>query len=252
MLFQVALFDSMDVGENVVFVLRRLKMYPEGDIREVVEEKLSMVGLRDIQPTDVRELRHEETRGARPAIASEPTSCCRPYEADDATGSDHGRRHQRPDHLAAGDARVTSITITACMAFVYKIADQIAMLYKGKIIEVGHRKSDRRRRTRWSRSSFRGARTVLITDESEELVAFVSDGEQSRSSGEEPLASGCKTRGIEDVQGGRRWDIGPSGADRLLSCSAFRVSKWGLIAGKGRATHGRLRHRRRGWSRSRT
>jgi len=30
MLFQgAALFDSMDVGENVAFVLRRLKMYPE-------------------------------------------------------------------------------------------------------------------------------------------------------------------------------------------------------------------------------
>ena len=32
---------------------------------------------------------------------------------------------------------VTSLTITHDMASAYKIADRIAMLYKGKIIEVG-------------------------------------------------------------------------------------------------------------------
>ena len=45
MLFQgSALFDSMNVGENVAFALRRLHLYPEHQVRDVVEEKLAMVG----------------------------------------------------------------------------------------------------------------------------------------------------------------------------------------------------------------
>ena len=50
MLFQgSALFDSMNVGDNVAFSLRRLHNYPERQVRDVVEERLAMVGLRDIQ-----------------------------------------------------------------------------------------------------------------------------------------------------------------------------------------------------------
>jgi len=50
MLFQgSALFDSLDVGDNVAFALRRLKAYPERHILEAVRRSLSMVGLRDIQ-----------------------------------------------------------------------------------------------------------------------------------------------------------------------------------------------------------
>ena len=69
-----ALFDSMNVGENVAFALRRLRLYPERQIRDVVEEKLSMVGLRDIQHLMPAELSGgmKKRVGLARAIASEP------------------------------------------------------------------------------------------------------------------------------------------------------------------------------------
>ena len=79
MLFQgSALFDSMDVGDNVAFALRRLKMHPEGKIREVVEEKLSMVGLRDIQRLMPAELSGgmKKRVGLAGRSPPSPTSCC--------------------------------------------------------------------------------------------------------------------------------------------------------------------------------
>src|SRR4030066_1652088 len=75
MLFQgAALFDSMNVGENVAFALRRLRLYPERQIREVVEEKLSMVGLRDIQHLMPAELSGgmKKRVGLARGVASEP------------------------------------------------------------------------------------------------------------------------------------------------------------------------------------
>jgi energy-coupling factor transporter ATP-binding protein EcfA2 len=75
MLFQgAALFDSMDVGDNVGFALRRLRKFPEERIREVVEEKLSMVGLREIQRLMPAELSGgmKKRVGLARAIASEP------------------------------------------------------------------------------------------------------------------------------------------------------------------------------------
>jgi phospholipid/cholesterol/gamma-HCH transport system ATP-binding protein len=45
MLFQgAALFDSMNVEDNVAFALRRLHRYPERQIPNVVEEKLEKIG----------------------------------------------------------------------------------------------------------------------------------------------------------------------------------------------------------------
>ena len=46
MLFQeAALFDSMNVGENVAFPLREHTVFPEKEIGRIVDEKLRQVGL---------------------------------------------------------------------------------------------------------------------------------------------------------------------------------------------------------------
>ena len=48
MVFQYsALFDSMTVGDNVAFGLREHTDYSEEEIRDLVREKLSLVGLPD-------------------------------------------------------------------------------------------------------------------------------------------------------------------------------------------------------------
>jgi phospholipid/cholesterol/gamma-HCH transport system ATP-binding protein len=170
MLFQgAALFDSMDVGENVAFVLRRLKMYPENQIREVVEEKLSMVGLRDIQRLMPSELSGgmKKRVGLARAIASEPDILL--YD-EPTTGLDPIDLIIRLRETLGA----TSITITHDMASAYKIADHIAMLYKGRIIEVGTPEEIRTTPNPVVAQFVQGRAHGPITDESEEFVRFVS------------------------------------------------------------------------------
>ena len=176
MLFQgAALFDSMDVGENVAFVLRRLKLYPESHIREVVEEKLSMVGLRDIQRLMPAELSGgmKKRVGLARAIASEPDILL--YD-EPTTGLDPIMADVINDLIISlrETIGVTSITITHDMASAYKIADHIAMLYRGKIIEVGTPEQIRTTANPVVAQFVQGRAHGPITDESEEFVRFVS------------------------------------------------------------------------------
>ena len=176
MLFQgAALFDSMDVGENVAFVLRRLKLYPERQIREVVEEKLSMVGLRDIQRLMPAELSGgmKKRVGLARAIASEPDILL--YD-EPTTGLDPIMADVINDLIISlrETIGVTSITITHDMASAYKVADQIAMLYKGKIVEVGTPEQIRTTSNPVVEQFVQGRAHGPITDENEEFTRFVS------------------------------------------------------------------------------
>lgn len=176
MLFQgAALFDSMDVGDNVAFALRRLKMHPERHIRELVEEKLSMVGLRDIQRLMPAELSGgmKKRVGLARAIASEPDILL--YD-EPTTGLDPIMADVINDLIITlrESIGVTSITITHDMASAYKIADSIAMLYKGKIIEVGTPEQIRSTSNPVVEQFVQGRAHGPITDESEEFVRFVS------------------------------------------------------------------------------
>lgn len=175
MLFQgAALFDSMDVGDNVAFALRRLKMYPERQIREVVEEKLSMVGLRDIQNLMPSELSGgmKKRVGLARAIASEPDILL--YD-EPTTGLDPIMADVINDLIVSlrDTTGVTSITITHDMASAFKIADQIAMLYKGRIIESGTPQEIRSTSNPVVAQFVEGRAHGPITDESEEFVRFV-------------------------------------------------------------------------------
>src|SRR5512145_1495776 len=133
-----AQFDSMNVEENVSFALRRLHRYPEHQIPNVVEEKLAMVGLGDIQRLMPAELSGgmKKRVGLARAIAAEPEILL--YD-EPTTGLDPIMADVINDLIVSlrEAIGVTSISITHDMASAYKIADQIAMLYKGKIIEVG-------------------------------------------------------------------------------------------------------------------
>jgi phospholipid/cholesterol/gamma-HCH transport system ATP-binding protein len=176
MLFQgAALFDSMDVGDNVAFALRRLKMHPERHIREVVEEKLSMVGLRDIQRLMPAELSGgmKKRVGLARAIASEPDILL--YD-EPTTGLDPIMADVINELIISlrETIGVTSITITHDMSSAYKIADQIAMLYKGRIIEVGTPEEIRTTSNPVVAQFVQGRAHGPITDENEEFVRFVS------------------------------------------------------------------------------
>jgi phospholipid/cholesterol/gamma-HCH transport system ATP-binding protein len=175
MLFQgAALFDSLDVGDNVGFALRRLKKYPEERIREVVEEKLSMVGLREIQRLMPAELSGgmKKRVGLARAIASEPDILL--YD-EPTTGLDPIMADVINDLIVGLRERlgVTSITITHDMASAFKIADQIAMLYKGKIIGAGTPEEIRSTPDPVIAQFVQGRARGPITDENEEFVRFV-------------------------------------------------------------------------------
>ena len=139
MLFQgAALFDSLTVGENVSFALKRYTALSEKDIQEKVKEKLALVGLRDIENIKPAELSGgmKKRVGLARAIAmdpevvfyDEPTTGVDPIMAD-AINNLILDLHNK--------LKITSIAVTHDMVSAYKIADRIAMLYQGAIIGVG-------------------------------------------------------------------------------------------------------------------
>ncbi|MCJ7507778.1 MAG: ABC transporter ATP-binding protein [candidate division Zixibacteria bacterium] len=139
MLFQgAALFDSMTVAENVGLGLREHTKMTDGQIREIAAEKLKMVGLvgvEDLKPAELSGGMKKRVGLAR-AIAmnpefilyDEPTTGLDPIMADAINDLVINLRNT---------LKITSIAVTHDMASAYKIADRIAMLYKGKIIFAG-------------------------------------------------------------------------------------------------------------------
>jgi phospholipid/cholesterol/gamma-HCH transport system ATP-binding protein len=139
MLFQAAaLFDSLNVAENVAFGLRRRTRLSEKEIAGLVADSLAKVGLRGIEKL----MPHELSGGMRKRVGLARASAYRPeiilYD-EPSTGLDPIRADAINDLilLLQKEMGVTSIVITHDMVSAYKVADRIAMLYGGKIIAVG-------------------------------------------------------------------------------------------------------------------
>ena len=139
MLFQgAALFDSLTVYENVSFALREHTDTPESDIRKKVDISLAMVGLEDIEELMPAELSGGMRKrvGLARAICNDPKIILydEPTTGVDPIGAD------AINELIIDlnkKLKVTSIVVTHDMVSAYKVADRIAMLYNGKIVEVG-------------------------------------------------------------------------------------------------------------------
>lgn len=140
MLFQgAALFDSLNIWENVAFGLIQGKKLKRADAKEIAIEKLKQVGL----SPDVAGLYPDELSGGMKkrvglarAIASNPELI---FFDEPTTGLDPIMSDVINDLIRScvSDLGSTSITITHDMSSVRKIADTVAMLYKGKIIWHG-------------------------------------------------------------------------------------------------------------------
>ncbi len=138
MVFQYsALFDSMTVGDNVAFGLREHTRKPEAEIKEIVREKLHLVGLDDVEdmmPNELSGGMKKRVSLAR-AIAFEPEIIL--YD-EPSSGLDP-IMSEKIDELIIHTQRalgVTSVVVTHDMASACRIADRIAMIYEGELIAV--------------------------------------------------------------------------------------------------------------------
>lgn len=139
MLFQhAALFDSMNVGDNIAFPMRQHTGWPDEKIHDRVIEVLGWVGLEGTENKSPAELSGgmKKRVGLARAIALDPEIML--YD-EPTTGLDPILGDQINELILSLAERlnVTSVTITHDMVSAYKIADRIAMLYQGQIEEIG-------------------------------------------------------------------------------------------------------------------
>ncbi|MDP9361630.1 MAG: ABC transporter ATP-binding protein [Acidobacteriota bacterium] len=133
-----ALFDSMSVFENIAFPLRRHTKFTEQQIRERVDECLDLVHLEGVSSKRPSELSGGMRRrvGFARAISLKPEIL---LFDEPTTGLDPVISDVIADLIVEMDRTLdtTAVTITHDMKVAFKIADRVAMLYKGRIVEEG-------------------------------------------------------------------------------------------------------------------
>ena len=137
-LFQnAALFDSISVGENVAFPLRRHTDWPEAKIREVARAKLADVGLEDAyekMPADLSGGMRKRAGLARAMaldpdilLVDEPSAGLDPITAGEI------------DQLLADLKKkgTTLVVVTHNIPSARHIGDELAVLHEGRVIARG-------------------------------------------------------------------------------------------------------------------
>jgi phospholipid/cholesterol/gamma-HCH transport system ATP-binding protein len=139
MVFQSgALFDSMTVGENVLFSLELRQDYDEQNKEDVVNGLLKMVDIaeaRDAYPTDLSTGYKRAVAIAR-ALAAQPQCILydEPTTMVDPIMSDHlGDLMVRLKR----QLQLTSVVVTHDLDLMYKVADRVVFLYEGRVIFFG-------------------------------------------------------------------------------------------------------------------
>ena len=137
MVFQnAALFDSMNVYENIAFPLMEHTNWSPQKIAEVVREKLTLLGLEGIEKKTPSELSGGMRKrvGLARAIALEPQIIL--YD-EPTTGLDPIMAESVDLMILDMEEKlkITSVVISHDMHSAFRIADQVAMLFGGKIIE---------------------------------------------------------------------------------------------------------------------
>ena len=139
MLFQsAALFDSMNVFENVAFALREHLDLPEREIEARVRSKLHLVELDNVEelmPSDLSGGMRKRVGLAR-AIAIEPAAIL--YD-EPTTGLDPitAQSINRLIRSMQDKLGVTSVVVTHDILSASQVADRIAFLEKGKVGFLG-------------------------------------------------------------------------------------------------------------------
>lgn len=143
MVFQYsALFDSLNVADNISFALRERKdlrkKYKEEDLKEIVRQKLELVGLKGIEdkfPSELSGGMQKRVSFAR-AIVTEPNTIL--YDEPTA-GLDPISSTLIEDYIVRlkEETQAASIVVTHQMSTITRTADRVIMLYDGKIVFEG-------------------------------------------------------------------------------------------------------------------
>jgi phospholipid/cholesterol/gamma-HCH transport system ATP-binding protein len=133
-----ALFDSLTVGENVAMALRKMRTMSEKEIAERVRESLALVDLPDAESKYPAELSGGMRKrvGIARAIAKRPKYIL--YD-EPTTGLDPVTAAVIDELMIRMRDKlgVTSVVITHDMRSAYSVGTRIAMLYEGKVRQVG-------------------------------------------------------------------------------------------------------------------
>jgi len=143
MVFQYsALFDSLNVADNISFALHERKelrkKYTEKQIRNIVTEKLELVGLKGIEkkfPSELSGGMQKRVSFAR-AIVTEPKTIL--YDEPTA-GLDPISSTLIEDYIVRlkEETHAASIVVTHQMSTIKRTADKVLMLYNGKVVYEG-------------------------------------------------------------------------------------------------------------------
>jgi phospholipid/cholesterol/gamma-HCH transport system ATP-binding protein len=133
-----ALFDSLTCAENVAFPLREKTRLSRQEIAERVTTSLSRVGLADVgakYPAEVSGGMRKRVAIAR-ALVTEPAIV---FFDEPTTGLDpilvntiHGLIRDLHRRL-----RFTAVMVSHEIPEIFELADSVAMLHEGRIVEVG-------------------------------------------------------------------------------------------------------------------
>jgi phospholipid/cholesterol/gamma-HCH transport system ATP-binding protein len=133
-----ALFDSMTCGENVAFPLREKLRLPRTEIAKRVEAALAQVGLEGVGPKNPAEI----SGGMRKRVAIARALVTEPeivFFDEPTTGLDPvlvNTIHQLIADLHRRH-RFTAVMVSHEIPEIFEIADLVAMLYEGRIVEIG-------------------------------------------------------------------------------------------------------------------
>lgn len=139
MVFQSgALFDSLTVGENILFSLETRDDYNEKNKEDVVRGLLNLVDLGDyenIYPTDLstgyrRAVAIARALAAQPEciLYDEPTTMVDPIMSDHLIGLMLRLKTQ---------LRLTAVVVTHDLDLMRRVADRVVVLYEGRAIYFG-------------------------------------------------------------------------------------------------------------------
>lgn len=133
-----ALLDSLTVEENIALPLKEHTKLAEEIIKIIIKMKLSLVGLRGFEnyyPSQISGGMRKRVGLAR-AIALDPDIV---FYDEPTSGLDPvvGGVTDKLIKDLSQKLVITSLVVTHDMQSVFNIADRIAMVHKGKIVEIG-------------------------------------------------------------------------------------------------------------------